>query len=211
MKKRVLAIFGLLVLVLFAGVINFAIEVFFTEPKTVNTTIIAENAVFVDFPAAFRRSWKTAIIVPPTTVDVSGNRSFLLKGKYLFFYDNKYYWVSENLIIVDFANYEDLIGLPVVDGIDFKLANGVYTPTGNTPEWIEEILNTLLADDRVLSLITYIDFEDSFLILRRGIKVKVTDWKKVVVYKELLVELEKTAADKSEYMFLSDGKMLRVR
>ena len=211
MKYRVLGVFILFVILLSIVVLNFAIEVFFTRPVAVSTTIVAENAVSVSFPEVFRRSWKTAIIVPPTTVDISGNRSFLLDAKYLCYYDGRYYWVADSLMIVDFADDQDLIGLPVIGGIDFKLADGVYTPVGATPVWIEEVLKTLLSDDRVVSLIAYMDFKGSFLILRRGIKVKVTDWKKVSVDGDLLVELEKTAVDRSEYMFLSDGKLLRVR
>jgi hypothetical protein len=48
------------------------------------------------------------------------------------------------------------------------------------------------------------------LLLRRGIRVKVLDWESLNTNKELLLQLE-NASDRSEYIFLSDGKLLRAR
>ncbi|SSC13728.1 conserved protein of unknown function [Mesotoga infera] len=194
----------------FVAIINFIVESFFTVPLAQFTKIVNPEETVIEFPLAFRRRWKTDIIYPPATVDVSGNRVFLKPGKYIVFYDDSYYWVSEDFVIVDHASMDEITSFPVVGGLNFVLVEGVYKAIDNNIDDFTGAVEGILAERRISRLVAYFDYRNNTLFLRRGITIKVLDWEKLSASKELLLQLE-NASDRSEYIFLSDGKLLRAR
>lgn len=192
------------------AIVNFVLESFFTTPVAQFTRIVNPQESTVEFPTAFRRRWKTDIIYPPATVDISGNRVFLKPGKYIVHYEDSYYWVSEDFIIVDHAGIDEIVDYPVVGGLNFNLIEGVYEAAGKDIRDFTEAVEGILAERRIVGLISYFDFQNNSMLLRRGIKVKVLDWGKLAENKDLLLQLE-NASDRSEYIFLSNGKLLRAR
>jgi len=205
---------GICVVVLFAiwmlCIANFVLESFFTAPVEQLTRIVNSGEILVEFPMAFRRTWKTDIIYPPGSIDVSGGRVFLKPGKFVVSYKDKYYWVSEDFVIVDYADLTEIFNHPVIGGVRFLLTNGVYVASERDIDIFAGAVEGILADRSVLALVSYFDFENNVLLLRRGIRVKVMDWESLEVNRELLLQLE-NASDRSEYIFLSDGKLLRAR
>ncbi|HNQ70939.1 DUF4894 domain-containing protein [Mesotoga prima] len=205
---------GICMVILFAMwilcIANFVLESFFTEPVEQLTRIVNKDEILIEFPLAFRRAWKTDIIYPPGSVDVSGGRVYLKPGKYIVSYEGKYYWVSEDFVIVDYAHLSEILSYPIMGGIQFILTDGVYVASERDIDIFAGAVEGILADRRVLALVSYFDFKNNVLLLRRGIRVKVLDWESLNTNKELLLQLE-NASDRSEYIFLSDGKLLRAR
>jgi len=205
---------GICVVILFAiwmvSIANFVLESFFTAPVQQLTRIVNFGEILVEFPLAFRRTWKTDIIYPPGSIDVSGGRVFLKPGKFLVSYRDKYYWVSDDFVIVDYADLSEVVSNPIIGGVSFLQENGIYIATERDIEIFAGAVEGILADRRVLALVSYFDFENNVLLLRRGIRVKVLDWESLEANKDLLLQLE-NASDRSEYIFLSDGKLLRAR
>lgn len=192
------------------AIANFVIESFFSGPVVQLTRIVNPEEILVEFPTAFRRSWKTDIIYPPATIDISGSRVFLKPGRYLVHYNGNYYWVSDDFVIVDYASIEEITGYPVIGGLNFILAEGIYRVAGKNIDEFTGAVEGILADRRLVGLVSYLDYRQNSMLLRRGIKVKVLDWGRLNANKDLLLQLE-NASDRSEYIFLSDGKLLRAR
>jgi hypothetical protein len=192
------------------AIANFVIESFFSGPVVQLTRIVNPEEILVEFPTAFRRSWKTDIIYPPATIDISGSRVFLKPGRYLVHYNGNYYWVSDDFVIVDYASIEEITGYPVIGGLNFILTEGIYRVAGKDIDEFTGAVEGILADRRLVGLVSYLDYRQNSMLLRRGIKVKVLDWGRLNANKDLLLQLE-NASDRSEYIFLSDGKLLRAR
>ncbi len=98
---------------------------------------------------------------------------------------------------------------PIIGGVSFLQENGVYIATERDIEIFAGAVEGILADRRVLALVSYFDFRKQCVVTQKRIRVKVLDWESLEANKDLLLQLE-NASDRSIY-FLSDGKLLRAR
>ena len=127
-------------------------------------------------------------------------------------YLNNYYWISEDFVIVDFANSNEVMTIPLVSGVDFKLDEiGEFHLSENNPEWVVEVVQRIYDDENVLKLISLIDFQNNVLYLKRGIRIQIFDWKDFSFYKDKIIEIYYDSEDMQKYLYKENGDMQRVR
>ncbi|HAA84802.1 MAG TPA: hypothetical protein DCE14_00375 [Kosmotogaceae bacterium] len=192
-------------------VLSFAAEALFSDPVDVRVSIISDQRRTVRFPSVMSVSGSPVIIVPATTEPVGGDRFIVKSAEFVAYFENSHYWVSDDLVITDFVKRVELREVPVISGVDFKLEQGEFRVIANEEVELLAHVKRLLSDGRIWSIVAHVDLFDGYLLLKRGIKITVYDWDKLSRSTDALYNLSLTAMDKTEYLFLGEGKLLRVR
>lgn len=193
------------------GVANFMVEVYFTKARDMKIFVVDGRSVEVEFPKVFKRSWNTDIIVPPTTKFISEGRVYLPKAVYIVYFFDRYYWASKELVLLDFADIETVFLNPVISGLHFRFEDAGYVLADENSDLIRRVLKSLYNRQRILRELSNIDFQANKIFLKRGITIQVFDWRIVEEKPEIIENLVSNAEDRSKYLLMSDGKMLRVR
>lgn len=212
MKIRVSLILILLIVFIAVVFVNFLIKIYFTKPVERNLEAIGKETVEVNYPAFLASAFQSVDFHPPTSNDLPGCRFFIKPGRYIMNYLNNYYWISEDFVIVDFANSNEVMTIPLVSGVDFKLdESGEFHLSENNPEWVVEVVQRIYDDENVLKLISLIDFQNNVLYLKRGIRIQIFDWKDFSFYKDKIIEIYYDSEDMQKYLYKENGDMQRVR
>jgi len=193
------------------GLINFVVEIYFTRAHDMRILVVDNRSVEVEFPKVFKRSWNTDIIVPPTTEFISEGRVYLPEADYIVYFLDRYYWASKELVLLDFADVEAVFLNPVISGLHFRFEDAGYVLANENSDLILRVLKSLYGRRSILRELSNIDFETNKIFLKRGITIQVFDWRVVEEKPEIIQNLINNAEDRSKYLLMSDGKILRVR
>ncbi len=213
MRRRVFILFFIIGCLWIIGLANFTVEVFFTETRNNRYLVYTENGneYTLDFPGVFVKKWYADIIVPPGMEKLPGNRLMYKSARYIFYYENNYYWVNESIEIIDFATIEELKTNVIFTGLDFFDIDGVYSIRKDMIEEIHDIvsMSELLDNNNVTT--SYVDIENKRIVFRRGIEVRIFEWETLGLIDDSFYEIIEKSDDGSEFVLFSDGKLLRVR
>jgi len=192
-------------------VLSFAAEALFSNPVEVRVSIIGNQRKTVNFPTVTRVSGTPVIIVPATTEPLGGDRFIVKSAEFVAYFENSHYWVSDDLVITDFVKTVELREAPVISGVDFRLEQGEFRVMDDEEVELLAHVKRLLSDGKIWSIVAHVDLFDGYILLKRGIRITVYDWEKLSRSPDALYNLSLTAMDRTEYLFLGEGKLLRVR
>ncbi|MFO7881883.1 MAG: DUF4894 domain-containing protein [Kosmotogaceae bacterium] len=213
MRRRVFILFLIIGCLWIIGLANFTVEVFFTETRNNSYLVYTENGdeYTLDYPGVFVKKWYADIIVPPGMEKLPGNRLMFKSARYIFYYENNYYWVNESVEIIDFATIEELKTNIIYTGLDFSHIDGVYSIREGMIEEIRDIANKSNSINHNNVKISYVDIESKHIVFRRGISVRIFEWETLDLIDNSFYEIIEKSDDGSEFVLFSDGKLLRVR
>ncbi|OAA23780.1 DUF4894 domain-containing protein [Kosmotoga sp. DU53] len=99
----------------------------------------------------------------------------------------------------------------MISGLHFRFEDAGYVLANENSDLILRVLKSLYGRRSILRELSNIDFETNKIFLKRGITIQVFDWRVVEEKPEIIQNLIDNAEDRSKYLLMSDGKILRVR
>ncbi len=191
--------------------ISFATSVLFYDVSEIRVSVIDTHTREVRFPTVMGVSRSPVIIIPATSEPVGGDRFLIKEAVFVTHFQDRHYWVSEDLIITDFVRPGELRDVPVVSGVSFILERGEFKVVSDIQKELLVHVKRLLSDGKIWSIVSHVDLVNGCILLKRGIQITVFDWEKLSKSTEALYDLSLTALDKTEFLFLGEGRLLRVR